>query len=88
MGDPSARTTQQVLDDHLNLAEIWGARVASNACSRWTWSPPSAWHNPRRTCLRRWESCAAHSSQGKLCTTRYVGRGWFVYPCPRADNKG
>jgi hypothetical protein len=24
MGDPSARTTQQVLDDLLNLAEYWG----------------------------------------------------------------
>src|SRR5215217_8472117 len=24
MGDPSARTARQVLDDHLNLAENWG----------------------------------------------------------------
>ena len=50
--------------------------------------PPSTWRKPRRTSLRRRRSCAAHSSRVKLCTTRYVGRGWFVHPCLGADNKG
>jgi hypothetical protein len=36
MADLSARTAQQVLDDHLNLAENWGGEGASSGASRRT----------------------------------------------------
>jgi hypothetical protein len=36
MEDLDSRTAQEVLDDHLNLAENWGARGASSAASRRT----------------------------------------------------
>ena len=36
MEDLSSRTAQEVLDDHLNLAENWGARGASSVASRRT----------------------------------------------------
>jgi hypothetical protein len=36
MEDLSSRSAQDVLDDHLNLAENWGARWASSAASRRT----------------------------------------------------
>jgi hypothetical protein len=36
MEDLSSRPAQEVLDDHLNLAENWGARGASSASSRRT----------------------------------------------------
>jgi hypothetical protein len=34
MKDLSSRTAQEVLDDHLTLAENWGARGASSVASR------------------------------------------------------
>jgi len=36
MEDLSSPTAQEVLDDHLNLAENWGARGASSVASRRT----------------------------------------------------
>ncbi len=36
MEDLGSRPPQAVLDDHLNLAENWGGKWASNAASRRT----------------------------------------------------
>jgi hypothetical protein len=41
MEDLSNRTSQEVLDDHLNLAENWGPRGTSSASSRRTFAATS-----------------------------------------------